>query len=63
MKVLERGQNPNDPNKLFNARGHGCKSLIEFARVESKVTYDQRDGDFMTVTCPVCAIPIHAAIK
>ena len=63
MNILERGNDPNDPSKLFKARCSNCKSLIEFARGEAEVTYDQRDGDFMTVTCPVCSRPVYLAIK
>lgn len=31
-----------------------CKSELRFKEHEAKIHYDQRDGDYLSITCPVC---------
>lgn len=52
MQVLKRGQIPGE--RVHRATCSHCKSELEFKQSEGKVTYDQRDGDYVSVTCPVC---------
>ena len=52
MKIIERGQHPKQ--KLYTVCCRQCQTKFEFERHEAEVTYDQRDGDFITVACPVC---------
>jgi len=52
MKILERGTKPTD--KVYTVRCQHCKTKFEFAQHEGKVIYDQRDGDFISIACPVC---------
>lgn len=57
MKVLERGQVPEE--RVYKARCMRCKSLLEFQRHEARFTPCQKDGDFLTVTCPVCGAEVN----
>lgn len=52
MKVIKRGMPPAE--KPYHVECRSCRSEIEFTRMEAKFTPDQRDGDFLTITCPVC---------
>ncbi len=50
-------------NYIFDATCVRCKSELQFQRRDGEVTSDQRDGDFVTVKCPVCGTPVHAALS
>jgi hypothetical protein len=52
MKVLKVGRFPED--KVYVVTCGYCKSEIEFAQKEGKITSDQRDGDYISITCPIC---------
>ena len=60
MKILQRGTPPAEA--VHTGICHTCNTEVEFARSEGKITYDQRDGDFVTVKCPVCGASIHSQI-
>ena len=60
MEILKRGKKPED--KEYEATCQRCKTEIRFKQEEARITYDQRDGDFVTVECPVCNHPIHKAV-
>lgn len=59
MRVIKRGTPPSDRPYLVECRT--CKSEIEFLRIEAKFTPDQRDGDYLTIKCPVCHDEIHTS--
>lgn len=42
-----------------------CKCKVEFSRAEAKVTRDQKDGDYVSISCPTecCGNKIHVAIQ
>lgn len=52
MKIIERGQQPKQ--KLYTVRCRQCQTKFEFEQHEAKVTRDQRDGDYISIVCPVC---------
>ena len=60
MEILKEGKNPSD--KKYEGECHTCETLVSFKRSEAKYTPDQRDGDFLTVECPVCGDKIHTSI-
>ena len=60
MKILKRGTRPAE--SIHTGTCCTCNTEVEFARSEGKITYDQRDGDFVTVKCPVCGSSIHSQI-
>lgn len=52
MKIIERGTKPTD--KVYTVRCRQCETKFEFEKHEGKVTCDQRDGDYISIVCPVC---------
>lgn len=60
MKIISRGVPPSEA--IHRATCTTCKTEVEFERKEGKMVYDQRDGDSVTVTCPVCGATIWAAV-
>jgi hypothetical protein len=52
IEVVRRGKAPEDV--VYKADCYTCKSVLKFKREDGKITYDQRDGDFLTIECPVC---------
>ncbi len=58
MKIITRGVIPGE--RIHRATCYNCKSELEFQECEGKVTHDQRDGDFITVVCPVCNVTVTA---
>ena len=61
MDVLESGKPPDE--REFEATCRTCGSLLRFKQSEGRSSYDQRDGDFVTVTCPVCGNSVHANLR
>lgn len=60
MKIIERGTPPGEV--VHQARCTNCRSLIEFKQSEGKVTFDGRDGNYVTILCPVCNQMIYRSI-
>jgi len=60
MKIIKKGNIPDE--KIYQAKCYNCKTEIEFVQKEGVVTRDQRDGDFITVQCPLCGCGIHTAL-
>ncbi|QRE00193.1 hypothetical protein [Burkholderia phage BCSR5] len=58
--VLHRGVKPSE--KKHKVTCDSCNSVIEYQQHEGKVTYDQRDGNFITFKCEVCDSNINKAI-
>lgn len=61
MKIIKKGKRPED--KKHRGTCHNCKTVVEFSQSEGVVTYDQRDGNFVTVKCPTCGQDITSAIN
>ena len=65
MKILKRGIPPAE--MIYRVKCRQCNSELEFARAEAQLTNDQRDGDYLTVICPVCGgaptIDVNSYIK
>jgi ribosomal protein S27E len=57
MKIIKQGTPRSED--VFEGRCMDCKTVVQFKRSEAKYTPDQRDGDFLTVACPVCGRAIH----
>jgi uncharacterized protein with PIN domain len=52
VKILELGSKPIE--KTYTVRCDQCKTKFEFAQHEATVNRDQRDGDYVSILCPVC---------
>lgn len=57
MEILFKGIPPSE--KDYTGECYYCKTRVRFKAKEGKTTYDQRDGNFITVLCPVCSRPIN----
>ena len=53
MEILERGQLPSEKEYICTCRI--CKTKFKFKQSEGRVNYDQRDGNYIEVKCPICA--------
>lgn len=61
MKIIKQGIPAEE--KKHRGQCSRCETQVEFYRKEGTVTYDQRDGNFVTVKCPVCGHPIHSSLR
>lgn len=61
IEIIRRGHLPE--NDRFEAQCHNCHTQIAFLRSDGKLTFDQRDGDFLTVDCPHCHRPVHVSTR
>lgn len=52
MKIIRRGQKPEQRTHQHTCRE--CSTVFEFEQHEAKLVFDQRDGDFLQIKCPVC---------
>ena len=52
MKIIKRGKDPN--KKKYKVTCDNCKTIFEFLYCEAKYNADDRDGDYLSIKCPVC---------
>ena len=52
MKIIFKGTLPGA--REYQASCTNCKTIFEFVASEGKIHVDQRDGDYVTIACPVC---------
>lgn len=57
MKIIKQGIDPK--TLVYKGSCNNCSTEVEFDRSEGKVTYDQRDGDYISVECPTCKHKIN----
>ena len=61
MEILKKGELPQEKQADFNC--NNCGSELRAKISEGKITYDQRDGDYVTFVCPVCGQNIYVDEK
>lgn len=61
MKILKAGTPPSE--RWYEGKCYSCLTEVEFQAKEAKLQVDQRDGDYLKVTCPICshAITVQAS--
>ena len=59
IRVTKHGALPD--HDVFAGTCYRCKTEVEFERVDARLTSDQRDGDYLSVDCPVCGDAINVA--
>ena len=47
-----QGKKPED--RVYTDQCNNCVTVFEYQRKEAKFVPDQRDGDFLSIDCPVC---------
>lgn len=52
MKIIKRGVVPGE--KSVTTTCENCETKFKFLRQEATQRYDQRDGDYLEIHCPVC---------
>ena len=63
MEIIKAGSLPSDV--MYTTTCPNCKTQFRFQAVEAKTVYDQRDGNYLEITCPLqgckhlvtCALP------
>lgn len=60
MKIIKQGKLPEE--KEYQAKCSNCKTEISFKRKEATYVPCQRDGDSLTIGCPLCKQTIWVAI-
>lgn len=60
MEIIERGEPPDE--RKYTGRCFTCKTKVKFRQSEATAHYDQRDGNYLEVKCPVCGKPITVAM-
>jgi RNase P subunit RPR2 len=61
MKIIKKGKIPKDIP--YNVSCDDCSTIFEFHAKEAKYTTDTRDGDYLTIKCPVCKKKIDVAAQ
>ena len=61
MKIISKGTIPKD--RVYRVSCDSCSSKIEFIQGEGKIVYDQRDGNYISINCPVCTALITVALN
>lgn len=51
VEIIQEGILPKDIEHTTECRV--CKTKFKFKRSEAKLVYDQRDGDYYEITCPL----------
>ena len=59
MAVVVTKQGALPSHDVFAGTCRVCSTEVEFLRGDAKLTFDQRDGDFLSVTCPTCSATIN----
>jgi len=60
MKILKKGIIPRD--KIYTVACKNCHTRFQFKQHEGKICYDNRDGDYVTIECPLCKEIIYENI-
>lgn len=61
MKIITKGELPD--TKPYRATCRKCSTVFEFFRGEAVYESDQRDGDFLRITCPLSGCKESVTVK
>jgi len=60
MEIIKRGIKPSE--KQYEATCRNCDTQIRFFAAEAVRKSDQRDGDYLSIACPVCDRDIYLSV-
>lgn len=60
VRIVKLGSNPMD--KVYQGECINCRTVVEFKRSSARLHDDQRDGAYLSVTCPVCRNSITVGV-
>lgn len=52
IEILKKGTLPKD--KVYIIECDYCTTSFKFNREDARYNSDQRDGDFLSILCPLC---------
>ena len=52
VEIIKRGTLPDE--KTYETECRHCRTFFRFERREAHFVTDQREGDAVTIACPVC---------
>ena len=61
MKVIRPGVLPE--NVEIESTCRYCKCLFSYTKKEAFYRSDQRDGDYLEISCPTCARPVTLSVE
>jgi hypothetical protein len=61
MEILKTGHIPAERSYKMECRT--CNTVFRFLQKEGKIIYDQREGDFIQISCPLCHNKITCALS
>lgn len=53
MKIIKTGRIPEEIE--YVKKCHNCGTEFSFKLREAKLDFDQRDGDYYSIECPLCS--------
>lgn len=57
INIIERGEPPSE--KTYTTSCYNCKTKFSFQGKDAKTSFDQREGDYLMINCPVCHNPCY----
>lgn len=61
MRIIKEGSRPE--TALYESTCWNCQTVFEYVRSEAKLNFDQRDGDFLSIDCPLCKSKVTHAVR
>ncbi len=61
MRIVYLGKKPEE--RVFLGKCRACRTEVEFEQREAKTVCDQRDGDYLSVPCPICRAEINVSLN
>ena len=53
MKIITKGQIPEE--RMYRVVCRNCHTVFEFQYKEAQEVFDQRDGNYLKIPCPLCS--------
>lgn len=60
IEIIQRGTLPGE--RQHQTRCGACQTIFSFGETDARRISDQRDGDYLTLPCPVCQRPVNKAV-
>jgi len=57
MQIISTGRLPGQ--NIYQSTCRNCGTIFQFSRSEAKEVVDQRDGNFLLITCPLAGCGHH----
>lgn len=61
IEIIKRGKPPGEIG--YEVTCHNCKSELRFKGSDAKYSNDQRDGNYLSIDCPVCHRKVTSQVR